>query len=58
MTDEAFRLSSDPPKPKRATFENDPCRQTVLFTGLDCLPGQQDLFHVDGQAEKLQRDSA
>jgi len=24
-------------------------RQTVLFSGMDCLPGQQDLFEVDGQ---------
>ena len=27
----------------------DPCRQTVLFAGTDCLPGQLDLFETDGE---------
>jgi hypothetical protein len=26
-------------------------RQTVLFSGMDCLSGQQDLFETDGEAE-------
>ena len=25
------------------------CRQTVLFAGMDCLPGQLDLFETDGK---------
>ncbi len=26
-------------------------RQRVLFSGMDCLPGQLDLFQTDGDAE-------
>jgi hypothetical protein len=32
--------------------DNDHCRQGVLFSGLDCLPGQQDLFPTDGGADE------
>lgn len=28
-------------------------RQRALFSGLDCLPGQRDLFDVDGEAEPI-----
>lgn len=44
-----FRLENTPPKPKPLTFESSKDRQRVLFTGLDCLPGQQDLFDCDGE---------
>lgn len=27
-------------------------RQRVLFTGLDCLPGQLDLFQCDGPKDR------
>jgi hypothetical protein len=30
-------------------FENDPRRQRVLFSGMDCLRGQLDLFQTDGE---------
>jgi hypothetical protein len=26
-------------------------RQTVLFSGMDCLPGQRNLFETDGESE-------
>ena len=26
-----------------------PAKQRVMFSGLDCLPGQQDLFPTDGE---------
>ncbi len=46
----AFRLADDSPKRKPATFEgNNQCCQRVLFSGLDCLPGQVDLFGTDGE---------
>ncbi len=38
-----------------------PCRQRVLFCGLDCLPGQIDLFPTDGEPdapEHAARDTA
>ena len=42
MTD--FTLINDPPRPPRPVGQNNPqCRQKVLLTGLDCLPGQLDL---------------
>lgn len=49
MDDEIFRLVNDKPKPRPVQFENsERTRQQVLFSGLDCLPGQLDLFDVDG----------
>jgi hypothetical protein len=35
------------PEPERPA----PARQKVLFSGVDCLPGQQDLFATDGKGE-------
>lgn len=40
--EEAFVLANDPPKPWRA--ENNRAKQMALLSGLDCLPGQEDLF--------------
>lgn len=41
----AFTLRNDPPRHKPARFESqDKTRQRVLVDGMDCLPGQQDLF--------------
>lgn len=43
-----FRLSNDPPRPKRVRFDSQPARQLVMLTGLSLLPDQQDLFSTDG----------
>jgi len=44
-----FTLSNKPAHPTPARFKsNDKTRQKVLFCGLDCLPGQLDLFLTDG----------
>ena len=44
-----FALSNPAPKPKLwRGDESENTRQTVLLSGLDCLPGQQDLFAADG----------
>ena len=44
-----FTLSNKPAHPTPARFEsNGKTRQKVLFCGLDCLPGQLDLFPTDG----------
>ena len=48
-----FVLSNAPPKPKPwREGEPDNTRQTVFFTGMDCLAGQQDLFETDGNAAR------
>jgi hypothetical protein len=36
------------PKPWRGS-EPENTRQTLLLSGLDCLPGQQDLFPTDAE---------
>jgi hypothetical protein len=42
---EQFALAAQPATlPKRATFTSTRAVQRVLLTGLDCLPGQEDLF--------------
>lgn len=47
--DEPFRLVQEPASgQKRWNPENVQASQKVLFSGLDCLPGQQDLFETDG----------
>lgn len=35
------------PTPESLTLP--PAKQRVMFSGLDCLPGQQDLFPTDGE---------
>ena len=37
------------PKPWRGR-EPENTRQTMLLSGMGCLPGQQDLFQTDGEA--------
>ena len=49
---ERFALANDPPRPKPARFENSEGRQRMLLAGLDCLPGQGDLFETDGESEE------
>lgn len=39
-----FTLRNDAPPPTRARFDSEPTRQRKLLDGLDCLPGQLDLF--------------
>ena len=51
-----FILANDKPRPKPAKWQNSDARQRVLFAGLDCLPGQQDLFPTDGGADEPHRD--
>lgn len=44
---DSFELANDPPKPKHKRGEfhgQENTLQKVLIDGLDCLPGQQDLF--------------
>lgn len=41
---------------KRETFVSTPGKQKVLFCGMDCLPGQLDLFQTDGPSEKARCD--
>ena len=44
-TPSAFRLErASVKRPKPATFESQEATQLKLFRGLDCLPGQLDLF--------------
>lgn len=47
----SFTLDNTPAEPKRGDWK--PCkdRQKVLFSGMDCLPGQLDLFPTDGDAD-------
>ena len=46
-----FSLANDPPRKRAVRFENNHGRQMMLLAGLDCLPGQSDLFPTDGEAE-------
>ncbi len=40
------------PKRQKVKGENNPnTRQTVLFSGMDLLPGQMDLFTTDGKEQ-------
>ncbi len=53
---EEFALTNPAPKPKLwQGDEPENTRQTVLLSGLDCLPGQQDLFERDGEAGQASR---
>lgn len=42
--DEPFTLQNDKPKKQPEKFEQVKRRQLPLLSGLDCAPGQQDLF--------------
>lgn len=48
IDDEPFVLTNDPARRAPVCFENDDRRQKPLFAGLDCLPGQDDLFSTEG----------
>ena len=46
---EPFQLQSPRVAPRRMKFESsDQSQQRTLFAGLDCLPGQADLFPTNG----------
>jgi len=45
---DAFTLSNAPPRRAPIRLDPDDRRQTVMFSGLDCLAGQADLFATDG----------
>ena len=49
MHEETFTLTNEEPQPRPRKFESDRGQQRVLFSGLDCLPGQLDLFATDGE---------
>ena len=54
--EEPFQLSNEPPDSPDWQPESDDDRhpeqvQRKLFSGLDCLPNQQDLFDCDGAGE-------
>jgi hypothetical protein len=46
-----FALANPPPPHKPWHGEpTEQCRQKVLLTGMDCQPGQLELFETDGEA--------
>lgn len=49
---EPFVLANERPAPKREAFDSNKGTQRVLFTGMDCLPGQLDLFATDNTPPK------
>jgi hypothetical protein len=50
MANEPFRLANDRAPQRPALFDdNEQSRQRALFAGLHALPGQIDLFSVDGE---------
>jgi len=53
---EPFELAREPAARCRVEhFESCRTEQQVLFTGLDCLPGQQDLFDdIDSKQAEAQ----
>lgn len=47
-SEEVFELRNDPPKPRKQRFyPQDRDKQLMLLDGLDCLPGQEDLFDLE-----------
>ncbi len=57
-TRSAFRLErTSVRRPKPATFESQEATQLKLFRGLDCLPGQLDLFNADKTSVPSNDDS-
>lgn len=54
-----FTLTPEPPRRKPVRFESsDKTCQKVLFCGLSDLPGQQNLFELDGHHEEGVSDEA
>lgn len=53
MPMDSFTLQNDPPRPKPARFESNTGKQRKLFAGLNCEPGQLDLFPTDGSEDDM-----
>ena len=49
--DEPFTLANDAVRPARDLVETEKQTQRLLLSGLDCLPGQLDLFGDLDKAE-------
>ena len=47
--DEPFTLQNAPQVRKQDFTPRDNRKQRVLFAGMNCLPGQLDLFQTDGE---------
>jgi hypothetical protein len=50
--EERFVLTNPPPRatpPESPGPQPEDTQQRVLFSGMDCLPGQQNLFETDGE---------
>lgn len=57
--DKQFQLQpvANKPRPALIALPDAPkFRQTVLFSGLDCCPGQLDLFQTDGPKERAPQE--
>jgi len=55
----SFKLQpvANKPRPAPIALPDAPkFRQTVLFSGLDCCPGQLDLFPTDGRPSKSESE--
>ena len=53
----SFQLENDRPQtPMRKFIESRNNNQKVMFSGMDCLPGQQDLFQTDGGSDEASED--
>jgi len=48
---ERFALANDAPRKPPARFEDAAGTQRMLLAGLDCLPGQANLFQTDGEGD-------
>jgi len=48
-TEQAYQLKREPAnRPRKLKIDNNPhARQAKLFDGLDCLPGQRDLYEAE-----------
>jgi hypothetical protein len=50
--EERYVLTNPPPRataPESLGPQPEDTRQRVLFSGMDCLPGQQNLFETNGE---------
>jgi hypothetical protein len=55
--EEGYALTNPAPRlPAWRGRQPENIRQTVLLCGMDCLPGQQDLFETDGQSASTCED--
>jgi hypothetical protein len=58
FTEPEFKLANAPAPHRPARFATDEYRQRSLLAGLDCLPGQGDLFDTDGEPDEFPPASA